>query len=280
MDRLAGKVAFITGAARGQGRAMAVRFAEEGADIIALDVCADIAGVPYSGARPDDLAETARLVTATGARCHPGQADVRDLDAVRAVVDEGVAVLGGLDIVVANAGIGMLGSAEDTTVEDWDTMIDVNLGGAWKTVKVTIPHLKQRGGGSIVVTSSAAGIQGPPNIAAYVAAKHGLIGLMKALANELAPFMIRANTIHPAQVATTMILNDDTYRLFRPDLENPGPDDIVEISKRMHNLPIPWLEPLDVANAALFLASDEGRYVTGVSLPVDAGMVIKTAASY
>jgi SDR family mycofactocin-dependent oxidoreductase len=280
MGRLSGKVAFITGAARGQGRAEAIRFAEEGADIIALDICTNVEGVPYPGATPDDLAETVRGVERLDRRIVAREADVRDSAAVKAVVDEGVAELGGLDIVVANAGIVNYGPIEEISDEDWDTMIDINLTGAWKTTKAAVPHLRARGGGSIIITSSAAGLIAPSNLGHYVAAKHGLVGLMRVLANELAPAMIRANSLHPTQVATPMILNDVTYRLFRPDLDAPGQQDIVDISTQMNGLPIPWVEPEDIANAALFLASDESRHITGLTMTVDAGISIKVATPH
>ena len=280
MGRLEGKVAFVTGAARGQGRAEAVRFAEEGAEIIALDICANVEGVGYPGATSDDLAETVRQVESLDRRIVAREADVRDSAAVKAVVDEGVAQFGGLDIVMANAGITTFGPIDELSDETWDTMIDINLTGVWKSIKPGIPHLRARGGGSIVITSSGAGLIAPNNLGHYNAAKHGLVGLMRSLANELAPAMIRANSLHPTQVDTPMIQNDETYRLFRPELESPGREDIVELSTKMNGLPIPWVEPLDIANAALFLASDEARYITGLTMTVDAGVCIKVATPH
>ena len=275
MGRVEGKVVFITGAARGQGRAEAVRFAQEGADIIALDICADIETTPYAGATEDDLAETVRLVEALDRRIVARRADVRDYAAVKAAVDEGVEELGGLDIVVANAGVVNYGAIDEITDEEWEDVVAINLTGAWKTGKAATPHLRARGGGAIVITSSGAGMIAPNHLAHYTSTKHGLIGLMRTFANELAPDMIRANSVHPTQVDTPMIINDTTFRMFRPDLEAPGKEDIIDVSTQMNALPIPWVEPVDVANAVLFLASDEARYITGATLTVDAGVTIK-----
>ena len=274
--RVAGKVAFITGAARGQGRSHAVRLAQEGADIIAVDVCADMPGMPYAGATEADLAETVREVEALDRRIVATKADVRDYGALQAALDDGVAQLGRLDIVSANAGIGSSPyAAQDLAEQTWQDMIDINLTGVWHTTKAAIPHLKAAGGGSIVLTSSAAGLMAYQNIAHYVSAKHGVVGLMRTLALELAPFMIRVNSIHPTQVDTPMIQNEATYRLFRPDLEHPTRADFEPASQAMNVLPIPWVDVADISNAVLFLASDEARYITGVALPVDAGAILK-----
>jgi SDR family mycofactocin-dependent oxidoreductase len=275
--RVAGKVAFITGAARGQGRSHAIRLAQEGADIIAVDLLEDVPGIPYAGATEDDLAETVKQVEALDRRIVATKADVRDFAALKAAVDDGVAQLGRLDIVSANAGIGSsphhAWEIDDAT---WQTMIDINLTGVWHSAKAAIPHLIEGGnGGAIILTSSAAGLQAYENIAHYVSAKHGVVGLMRTLALELAPYSIRVNSIHPTQVDTPMIQNEATYRLFRPDLEHPTREDFAPSSQSVNALPIPWVEPVDISNAILFLASDEGRYITGVTLPVDAGTVIK-----
>jgi len=277
MGRLDGKVAFITGAARGQGRSHAIRLAQEGADIIAIDVCQDQPNIPYAGATEEDLAETVRQVEALDRRIVADKADVRSYEQLKAVVDRGVAELGRLDIVSANAGIGVKPTpTADISDEVWGDMLDVNLSGVWRSAKVAIPHIKAGGrGGSIVLTSSAAGLQAYANAGAYVSAKHGVVGLMRTLALELAPDMIRVNSIHPTQVDTPMIMNEATWRLFRPDLENPTRADFEPASQSMNALPIPWVEAVDISNALLFLASDEARYITGVALPVDAGAVIK-----
>ncbi|MEV4238391.1 MULTISPECIES: mycofactocin-coupled SDR family oxidoreductase [unclassified Nocardia] len=276
--RVDGKVAFITGAARGQGRSHAVRLAQEGADIIAIDVCKPVggsSGIPAS--TPDDLAETADLVKGLGRRIITAEVDVRDFDSLRAVVDSGVEQLGRLDIIVANAGIGIGGATLDQTdAKDWDAVIDINLSGVWKTVKAGVPHLLSGGrGGSIILTSSVAGLKAHQNIGHYVSAKHGVVGMMRSFAVELGRHRIRVNTVHPTNVNTPMFMNDSTLRLFRPDLENPGPDDLAPVAQQMHVLPVGWVEPVDISNAVLFLASDEARYVTGLPMTVDAGSMLK-----
>ncbi|WP_329409323.1 mycofactocin-coupled SDR family oxidoreductase [Nocardia vinacea] len=275
--RVEGKVAFITGAARGQGRAHAVRLAQEGADIICVDVCKQLDGVIIPMSTPADLAETVDQVQALGRRIIAAEVDVRDYDAMKAVVDEGVARFGRLDIVVANAGLGSEGKRLDRMSEKvWRDMIDVNLTGVWLTAKAGIPHLVAGGrGGSIVITSSSGGLRAHPNIGHYIAAKHGVIGVMRTLAIELGDKSIRVNAICPTQVSTPLLLNDETFRMFRPDLENPTKEDFAPASQSMHVLPTPWVDAEDIANAALFLVSDEARFITGVALPVDAGMLLK-----
>lgn len=270
--RVEGKVAFITGAARGQGRSHAVRLAAEGADIIAVDHCADIKTVDYPMATPEDLAETVRQVEALDRRIVARQADVRDTESLRAAVDAGVAELGRLDIVCANAGILSNGQSHELSEEAWTQMININLSGVWRTCKVAIPHLIAGGrGGSIVLTSSVAGLRSYNGVSHYVSAKHGVVGLMKTLAQELAPHSIRVNTVNPTQVDTDMIQNESMYHLFCPDIETPTREDFAAASAATILLPIDWVESIDVSNAVLFLASDEARYITGVALPVDAG---------
>jgi SDR family mycofactocin-dependent oxidoreductase len=275
--RVAGKVAFISGAARGQGRSHAVRLAQEGADIIAIDVCGPIENLAYPHSTPEDLAETADLVKALDRRIVTAQVDVRDYDALKAAVDSGVEQLGRLDIIVANAGIGTFGNKLHKIRENiWRDMIDVNLSGVWHTVKVGVPHIISGGqGGSIVLTGSVGSHKAMAHTGHYIAAKHGVLGLMRAFAVELGEHNIRVNSVHPSQVNTPMTINEVTFRLFRPDLENPGPDDFAPFSQMMHTLPVPWVEAVDISNAVLFLASDESRYITGVSLPVDAGALLK-----
>lgn len=275
--RVEGKVAFITGAARGQGRSHAVRLAQEGADIIALDVCTQLDGVSFPMSTPEDLAETVTLVEAEDRRIVAGQVDVRDFDEMKDLVDRGVAELGRLDIVAANAGLGSDGAPLSLMDrKTWQDTIDVNLTGVWQTVKAAVPHIVAGGrGGAIVLTSSVGGLKAYPNVGHYVASKHGVVGLMRTLAIELAPDRIRVNSVHPTQVDTPMLMHEGTYRMFRPDLENPGKDDMAVVSQMMNTFPVPWVEALDISNAVLFFASDEGRYVTGVPLPVDAGAMLK-----
>jgi SDR family mycofactocin-dependent oxidoreductase len=272
MDRLAGKVAFITGAARGQGRSHALRLAGEGADIIAVDISRQVETVPYSTATADDLAETVRQVEALDRRIIASEVDIRDLAGLEAAVARGVAELGRLDIVLANAGISTPSPTLEMSEETWQTMIDINLTGQWKTIKATVPHIIAGGrGGSVVITSSLAAMYANPNTAHYSAAKAGLVGFAKVLAKELAPHSIRVNTIHPTTVATDMILNDATYQLFRPDLEHPTRADFEVAALTLNALPVPALEPIDISNAVLYLVTDDGRYVTGTTHVVDAG---------
>ncbi|OBJ39608.1 3-ketoacyl-ACP reductase [Mycolicibacterium mucogenicum] len=276
--RVEGKVAFITGAARGQGRSHAVRLAEEGADIIAIDICGPVSSNPQiAPATRDDLAETADLVKQLNRRIVTAEVDVRDYAAVKAAVDNGVEQLGRLDIICANAGIGNGGQTLDhTSEEDWTDMIDVNLSGVWKSVKAAVPHLISQGqGGSIILTSSVGGLKPYPHTGHYIAAKHGVVGLMRTFAVELGHHSIRVNSVHPTNVNTPLFMNAGTMKLFRPDLENPGPDDMKVVAQMMHVLPVGWVEPVDISNAVLFLASDESRYVTGLPMTVDAGSMLK-----
>jgi SDR family mycofactocin-dependent oxidoreductase len=271
-----GKVAFITGAARGQGRSHAIRLAQEGADIIAVDVCEDIDTVPYKGATRADLDETVKAVEILDRRIVAHKADVRDYNALKAALDDGIAQLGRLDIVSANAGIVSMAPTAELTEEQWGQMIDINLSGVWRTCKAAIPHLIEGGrGGSIIITSSGAGLKGNPNLAHYVSSKHGVVGLMRTLALELAPHSIRVNSIHPTSVDTDMIQNDALYRLLVPGSPHPTREEAAQVQQSMQALPIPWVESIDISNALLFLASDEARYVTGVAFPVDAGSTQK-----
>jgi (+)-trans-carveol dehydrogenase len=277
MGRVEGKVALVTGAARGQGRSHALRLAAEGADIIALDNCSDVAGVPYAGGTRDDLSTTVKMVEALDRRIVSSVADVRDYSGMASAVKAGVVALGRLDIVCANAGIITEPSPALLMEEDsWQVMLDVNLTGVWHTCKAAVPHVVAgERGGSVILISSVAGLKGHANIANYVSAKHGVVGLMRTLANELAPQMIRVNSIHPTQVDTPMIMNDVMLRLFVPDKDDPSPADFAVASQASNALPIPWVESVDVSNAVLFLASDESRYITGVTLPVDAGSLAR-----
>ncbi|EME19882.1 mycofactocin-coupled SDR family oxidoreductase [Rhodococcus triatomae] len=274
--RLEGKVALVTGAARGIGRAQAVRFAQEGADVIAVDVCAPVEHSTTPGASSEDLAETVRQVEALGRTISAFEVDVRDRQALAAAVDSGVDALGRLDVVCATAGISSSGSAVDMPAERWQTMLDVNLTGVWRTCKAGIPHIVDGGrGGSIVMISSIAGLRGLVSVGHYTAAKHGVVGLMKSLANELAPYNVRVNTIHPANTRTPMIQNESTMRTFCPGVAEPTQEQFEAGTRSMHLLPVAMIEPEDIANASVFLASDESRYITGVTLPVDAGHCVK-----
>jgi (+)-trans-carveol dehydrogenase len=276
MPALAGKVALITGAARGQGRSHAVRLAAEGADIIAIDICAQIESVPYPLARPADLEQTAAEVRALGGKIVTAHADVRSQAELRAAVDAAVGQLGRLDIVCANAGIHSSAPAYEMPEQAWQDLIDVNLTGVWLTCKVAVPHIIAGGrGGVVIVTASVAGHKPYATISHYVAAKHGLIGLTKTLAQELAPHGIRVNAISPTQVDTDMIQNDMIYRLLVPDAEHPTREQFAEASQATNLLPVPWVEPSDVSDAVAFLVGDGARFITGVSLPVDAGVLAK-----
>jgi SDR family mycofactocin-dependent oxidoreductase len=266
MGRVDGKVALITGAARGQGRSHAVRLAEEGADVVVTDVCHDISdALPYPLATKEELEETAELVRATGRRCVAVEADVRFFAEIRSAVDAATSEFGRLDVVVANAGVMSSGRAWELSEEAWDVVVDVNLKGAWNTVRAAAPGMIDAGdGGSVIITSSAAGIRGHVPYAHYVASKHGVVGLMKALSNELAPHRIRVNTVHPTGVSDTGI-----------SVGEPG-EELAEREPLAAMNPLaPYVEPRDVSNAVLFLASDEARYVTGLQFTVDAGSTNK-----
>ena len=266
--RVAGKVAFITGAARGQGRAHAIRLAEEGADIIAIDICRDYATVDYPLATEADLAETVKAVEALDRRIVATVADVRDAAGLKAAVDDGVAQLGRLDIVSANAGICTIQTWDEVTPQVWQDTLDTNLTGVWNTMVVSVPHLIAAGGGSIICTSSTAGIKGLPYLAPYVAAKHGVVGIARTMANELARHSIRVNTVHPTGVDTPMGTGLGGLEPLINRDPNLGPI-------YMNTLPVEVVDPRDISNAVLFLASDEARYVTGLELTVDAGNTIR-----
>jgi SDR family mycofactocin-dependent oxidoreductase len=273
MGKLEGKVAFITGAARGQGRSHAVRLAQEGADVIAVDLCAQLDTVAYPMATPDDLAATVKEVEALDRRIVARQADVRDPAAMQAALDAGVAELGRVDIVLANAGIAQQGGPELDSQRTWDEVIGVNLTGVWNTVHVAAPRMIEQGdGGSIVLTSSTQGLtgrggDGSAATSGYAAAKHGVVGLMRTFAHWLAPHGIRVNSVHPTGVATPMVMND----VIGGWIES-NPDAAAMLANLM---PVQIMEAIDISNAIAFLVSDEGRYITGVTLPVDAGFTVR-----
>ena len=268
MGRVEGKVAFVTGAARGQGRSHAIRLAEEGADIIAVDVPGDYDTVGYPMGTEADLADTVKQVEALDRRIIATKADVRDLAALTAAVDDGVAQLGRLDIVCANAGICTVQTWDEVTPQVWQDTLDTNLTGVWNTFVATVPHLIAGGGGTIIATSSTAGIKGLPFLAPYVAAKHGVVGISRSMANELAQHKIRVNTVHPTGVDTPMVVGLGGLDAILGKSPELGPI-------FMNTYPIEIVEPRDISNAVLWLASDESRYVTGLELTVDAGNTIR-----
>jgi SDR family mycofactocin-dependent oxidoreductase len=274
--RVQDKVAFITGAARGQGRSHAIRLAEEGADIVAVDIAGPVQSVTiYPPATGEDLAETVRQVEDLDRRIVARKADVRDPGALRAALEDGVAQFGKLDIVVANAGIYWFSPALEIDDAGWREMLDVNLTGVWNTVKVALPYLVAGGGGSIVLTSSVLGLKGLANSVHYNAAKHGVVGVMRTIANEFAQHHIRVNSVHPTLVNTVMTQNEPVWQLFDPGNPHATRESATPAFESVNALPTPWVESVDISNAVLFLASDEARYITGVTLPVDAGALIK-----
>ena len=281
MGRVEGKVAFITGAARGQGRSHAVRLAEEGADIIAVDICADFDSITYPMATPEDLEETARLVEKHGRRIVTVKADVRKVDELRAAIVRGVAELGRLDIVVAQAGVaGMRGEPD---IAAWSDTVDTNLIGTINAIQAALPYLEK--GASIIATGSTASMIDTSKVevpgkdlggVAYVFSKRALSHYVHELATHLAPRGIRANVVHPTNCNTDMLHNDSMYKSFRPDLENPGREDAVLSFPVQQAMPIPWVEPEDISETVLFLASDQARYVTGMQMRVDGGGYLKS----
>jgi len=278
MGLLDGKVAFVTGAARGQGRSHARRLAEEGVGIIAIDACATPGWLSYDLASEADLAQTVKEVEALGGAIVARRADVRDLGAVREVLDAGVAEFGGrLDIVCANAAIiSQPAPTWEIDLDQWRELVDVNLTGVFVTLKAAIPHMIAAGnGGSIALTSSGAALISGAGLGDYKVTKAGVLSLTRTLACELAEHFIRVNALCPTAVDTPMIQNESLYRSFRPDVENPGREDVKAGFQTMNLLPIPWVDPVDVSNAIVWLASDAARYITGITLPVDAGNAIK-----
>jgi SDR family mycofactocin-dependent oxidoreductase len=280
VGRVESKVAFVTGAARGQGRSHAVRLAEEGADIIAVDLCSDIAAIGYPMATPEDLEETARLVEKHGRRIVAIQADVRQIDQLRAAVERGIAELGSLDIVVAQAGVaGMKGEPQ---IDAWCAVVDTNLIGTMNAIQAALPHLGD--GASIIATGSTAALMDVSKVdvpgkdlggVAYVFSKRALSQYIHELATHLAPRGIRANVVHPTNCNTDMLQSEPMYRSFRPDLEHPTRSDAEPAFGVQQAMPIPYVEPEDISNTVLFLASDEARYVTGMQMRVDGGGYLK-----
>jgi (+)-trans-carveol dehydrogenase len=277
MGQFSGKVALITGGARGQGRSHAVRLAEEGADIIVVDSLGSHEWMGYPLATQADLDETVKLVEQLDRRIVARIADVRDFPALAGAVADGVSELGGLDFVCANAGAMPVGCMTwEIDIDQWRDVIDINLTGVFHTVKAAVPHMLEHGSrGSIVLTSSGAALNSGTHFADYSAAKAAMLSLTRTLAYELAPHWIRVNAICPTSVDTTMIQNQTLYDIFRPDLDAPGRDDVAAKFQSINLLPLPWIEPVDISNAIVWLCSEQARYVTGITLPIDAGNSIK-----
>jgi SDR family mycofactocin-dependent oxidoreductase len=275
--RVAGKTALITGVARGQGRSHAVALAREGADIFGVDMCAPVESVAYALSTADDLAETARLVARTGRRIETYIGDVRSSADMRAATEQAASTFGKIDIVVANAGIWTPGSVWEMDDQTWQDMIDINLTGVFNTVRFAIPQMIERKSGSLVLISSTCGVKALGWMPHYNAAKHGVMGLTRSLALDLGPYFVRANAILPSTVNTPMIMNEPSYKIYRPDLENPTREEAMSGFYAHNAMPVPYVEPEDVSEAVLFLASDASRYITGIGLPVDLGTIQTTS---
>lgn len=276
MGRVDGKVVLVTGAARGQGRAHAVRLAEEGADIVAFDVCAKIPGTTYDGASEQELTETVEMIERLDRRVLAQVGDVRSPEDVRKVVHDGIQSFGHIDALVGNAGVTLLGRAWEITQADWATQIEINLTGNWRLAKEIIPHMIEAGnGGSIIFTTSGATARGSGNLAHYAASKQGLQGLCRELAVELGPYGIRANTLQPTAVNTLMIDHQAAWELFTPGMPDASLQErrqgMIDILTQLNILNTPWVEPEDLANGVLFLVSDESKMMTGSALVIDAG---------
>jgi SDR family mycofactocin-dependent oxidoreductase len=277
MGRFDGKVVLITGGARGQGRSHAVRFAQEGADVAFCDIAAQLETVPYPMSTPDDLAETVRLVEDLDRRCVAVQADVRDRGQLDAFAEQARTELGRIDFLLANAGIFTFSTVAEMDDRTWRETIDTNLTGVFHAMRAVLPAMVAQGYGRIVATSSMAGKTGFANIAHYCAAKWGVIGLVKSVAQEVAGNGITVNAVCPTGVDTTMIQNDAAYRLFLPDVQNPTREDAAPAFQGLNAIPVPWVEPIDISNAMAFLCSDEARYITGETIAVAAGQNAKNA---
>lgn len=274
MGRLTNKVALISGVARGQGRSHAQRLAAEGVSIIGFDGLCTYDTVPYKQATQEDLDETVRLIEAAGGRIYVGRADVRDRAEIERIIRAGVAEVGPIDIVVANAGIGINSRPFwEVSQQEWDDVVGVCLTGVWHTVSAAVPSMIAAGkGGSVIMTSSAAAIKAAPQLSPYIAAKTGVIGMMRSMANDLAPYRIRINCVAPTAVPTDFVLNDRLYQIFSPDSPEPNLEDAKKVMRSMHPLGEPWIETRDISAAVAYLASDEARYITGIVLPVDLGL--------
>ena len=276
MSDLTGKVAYITGVARGQGRSHAVALAKRGVRIVGIDICAPVGTAPYDMADENDLVETEKLIAEVGGESMLSVGDVRSLDTQIAAVTAAYERWGRMDIVLGNAGVCTYGELSTMSVEKWQEMMDIDLTGVWMSARAAAgPMIEAGNGGSIIFTSSTAGLRNLNSIGHYVAAKHGVTGLAKAFANELAPHNIRVNSLHPSNCRTEMMLNTGVAKMFRPDLDSPTWEDAVDSYGTIHLLNTPWVEPEDVSNAIVFLVSEEARFITGAAIPVDAGMLAK-----
>ncbi len=273
---LEGRAALVTGAARGQGRSHAVALAREGADVIAVDLCAGIDTVMYPLSTEEDLAETRRQVEATGRRIETVVGDVRSSADMKAATELALSSFGRLDVVVANAGIWSPGALWEMSDQTWQDMINVNLTGVFNSVRFAIPHMIERRAGSLILTSSTCGVKALGWMGHYNAAKHGVMGLTRSLALDLGPYFVRANAVLPSTVNTPMIHNDASYKIYRPDLENPTREEAMAGFYAHNAMPLPYVEPEDVSAAVLFLASDASRYITGIGIPIDLGTIQKT----
>ncbi|PBC43113.1 SDR family mycofactocin-dependent oxidoreductase [Rhodococcus sp. ACPA4] len=272
MPQFEGKVALITGAARGQGRAHALALAEGGATIIALDCCSDVETIPYPLARTEDLNETKFLVEEAGSRCITIEVDTRDSTGMRAAVSRSIAEFGRLDICIANAGVVSFGKITDLTDAQWSTMIDINLTGVFNTLRAAAPPMIEQGFGRIITVASMGGRAGTPNLGHYSAAKWGVIGLTKTLALETSGSGITANTVCPGTVSTDMVHNQAMYSLFAPDIDNPTKEQVASRYAGLNPMRVPWSDTSDVTAAVLYLASDQARHVSGTTLEISAGV--------
>jgi (+)-trans-carveol dehydrogenase len=270
MPNFEGKTAFVTGAGRGQGRSHAVAFAEAGANVVISDIAKDLPRIGYPMSSPEDLDETRSLIEGAGRKCLSRVVDVRDGAGMAALANDAVEQFGTIDAVSINQGVVNTGPAWELTDEDWDTVVSVNLTGSWRAAKAVMPHMVRQKSGAIVLTSSINGFMSFSNMAHYSASKHGVIGLMRSLAVELAPYNARANVVAPSTVPTNM-LDPSLPHFAPPGTENPTYKDIEPVFRKYHLMPTPFVYPQDITAAVLWLASDEARFVTGVALPIDAG---------
>jgi SDR family mycofactocin-dependent oxidoreductase len=275
MGMLDGRVALVTGAARGQGRSHAIVLAEAGADIAVCDIC-DTIDTPYRSATPEELEETRAMVEKAGRRCITGRVDVRDFKQVQSFTERVIAELGRIDILAANAGILNTAPVAEMSPDTWKNMIDTNLNGVFHAIRAVLPHMLERSTGSIVATSSMAARTPFPNVAHYTAAKFGIVGLVKSTALEVAATGIRVNAVCPTNVKTEMIMNDSVYDVWAPDVENPTREIVEQRMAATHPQRIPYVEPVDISNAILFLVSDQARFITGEVLTVSGGLIANT----